>query len=209
MNLTIPEAATGAVVLIRHSVASKKGMDANRALSPQGRELCRRAAGYWQMIRQQLAVRFGDPDYFHSPLPRALVTLWELFGAEVMISDNRLGLHVTTTIAGGGQWFAEQVAKNRNVLDIVREFVVTPELHDGQDVAGGTQKYEGFMLDQADHLAVAVCHEPLISLTAHWFGSPDDQLGLNECEGVVFFTGTRDGQAVVISAQKIIPVLSA
>lgn len=209
MNLTIPEAATGAVVLIRHSIASKEGTAATCSLTPRGTELCRRAAGHWQLVLQQLIAKFGGPSFFHSPLPRTLVTLWDLFHPEVIISDNRLGLHVTTTNAGGGQWFAEQVAKGRNVLDLVREFVTDDSLHDGQDVEGGIGQYMGFILDQTG-LALAVCHEPLISLAANLLPAiPKTDLGLQECEGVVFYTGTRDGRAVIVGAQKIIPVLSA
>lgn len=204
---TKPTNATKCVLWIRHSESVQEGDNRTRTLTPEGVRLCALVAAYYKIFVRNLAEVFGPPEYAVSEMARAFATCWELFHPSHIKVDPRLNLIVSLKKINGGAWIKERTAQGKADAEIIREAAENLEgLFADQllDVALSNAAAVATGKLTTDKFTVAVGHEPCISFFAGSARLPTDQLGLDECQAIVFFTDDEDN---IVGMEKIVPTI--
>lgn len=199
LTLNVPNGAASATLFIRHTHSVQAGPQERRTITSAGIELCRLASLFYIGLVRQLEERFGTQAvYYASPFIRSELTLWEIFHPEVRpIIDERLGFKASLKDLQSGEFM--KAHKGQSVHEIYADFVAIA----GNDPAfkNDALRYLNFVQDTSVAVKVGCAHETSISNAARLFDLlPMEQLGLEECEGVIFFC-SPDGH--VIGAQKV------
>ncbi|MFH0852798.1 MAG: hypothetical protein V1853_00085 [bacterium] len=200
-RLDIPDEATGCTVLIRHAKSVQGGTNESRTLRvPEGTDLCKQVLPFWNQVVGSLGATFGDSSYYSSTYPRSFLTVWLIFHPEQIVQIAKLAIKTSLKKVQNGEWFKARKAEKMSVPQMIQTFVGDTTLWEGQPFKEDRAGYLSFITSNTSGLHVAGVHEAALSLVAQGH-IPDDQLGLNECEGVAFYTA--DGK--IIGAQKLVP----
>jgi len=201
----IPAGVERVCLLIRHSEAPKQGGNHNKTLTAAGANLAQDCATFYDQVFDQITPQFGEPSFHCSEFPRSLITAWELFEAEVITSEPALKVHASLTEINGGEWFKGQGAAGKGEPEIIRTFLADPGLMT-DSFRKYAKEYTDFITGKSGSnptgkFVVGVCHEAGISLAARGL-LVDEQLGMDKCDGVLFFVAG----GVIIGAEKVAPV---
>lgn len=195
------------VLMIRHSIASKAGTDANKTLASQGIQLCREVAAHYGALMHQIAEQYGDVTYCCSTFPRSAMTAWEIFYPGNLNFEECLKVRASLLAIDGGEWFKARKAEGKSESAMIREFLGDPALmtDDFREYQRNYMKFvEGKSYGTGEsrtaRFVIATCHEAGISLAAQGHLAAED-LGLENCEAVLFYVAG----GVIIGAEKIVP----
>lgn len=208
MTFSIPNGVERVVLMIRHSAPPSGGTDVNKTLTAEGASLCHEVSEFYTSLVALLSQAMGEvvPTYSCSIFPRSFVTAWEIFHAVNINMEAGLKVWASLLAINNGDWFKAQKAAGLTEPQMIRAFLADPSL---MTEAFGSYEYNytSFIKGQAgsvgvvaSKLVVAVCHEAGISLAARDH-LPADQLGLDKCEGVLFYVAG----GVIVGAEKVVP----
>ncbi|MBI4262333.1 hypothetical protein HY624_02300 [Candidatus Uhrbacteria bacterium] len=186
---------------MRHSISVQEGDNDTRTLTHDGSELCSRVRGFYLGLLSELAIRFGEPEFWTSSFMRARLTAWEIFHPEQLHTSERLNIIAAMPDVHGGEWYAAGKAAGKTDQRLIRELIADPALQRDQPFSETMVRHHAFLREREARLTVAVGHEANISFAAAGI-IPHEQLGLLECEAVVFYLNAAKQ---IISAEKIAP----
>lgn len=205
-RLQIPAQATRAVLLIRHTMAVSEGPDRDRAITPEGADLCVKVCPFYSSVLTELEERFGPAQRWTSEFVRALLTMWAIFAPIHIRRSTLLNNVASITKINGGSWYDDQDAAEVPITQMIRMVIADPQLRRDQPFDEGRDAYCNFIRSSVQNptgprLVIAVGHEPHISFAAEGLLA-HEQLGFNECDGVVFYL---DDHSSFIGAEKLTP----
>ncbi|MFH0852797.1 MAG: hypothetical protein V1853_00080 [bacterium] len=207
VRLVIPNGTTRIIVKIRHSDpdrTSGKENDVNHPLSEDGIQLCNDKREFWESVRIFLESSFGRASFSSSKFIRTRQTIQELFSPEGIWENSALNLAPNFYQSSVGQEMGAERKQGIPDPEIVRRMLARTILMSPPPFSNTIESYRQFVRECRDTLTFAGVHEPHLSQLAQPF-LPEEQLGMDFLEGVVFFLNT-DG---IISATKLSPLSMA
>ena len=202
----LPEGTARVRLLVRHTHSVQTGPQNTRTITKPGVELCERVKSFYHMLVNALCAQLDmDPSFVtfdHSPLPRALLTLWYAFGMpEQMSQSGKLMLYASLKKVAGN-WYEARKAEGLSLPQILAAFIADPSLWEGQPFRENVQEYTEWVHLGDHEVGVGVVHEPIASLAAAEQELPADQLGLNELQAYLF---CLDAGGLITAVIKVLP----
>jgi hypothetical protein len=189
-----------------------------RTLTEAGVKLCADVREEYMLLLMFLAEIFGLPACAASEFPRSLLTTFLITRAPQIHTDPRLTLDVSVKKAPTPEGsphknlYEHWKAAGFSLGEMMQRLAADVSLFGEQPVATGLMGAQNFIMSgyPDSRLVVTFDHEPMISLyAAERKLIPTSELGLDECQAMIFFLGKDPGEddrpMKVIGVQKFTP----